>query len=153
MGHVTAQQHVAAPIETVFDAMLRVDRLPESNPFFHKVISGPSDVAGVGNHFVTEMRVLGRAFESEIDVTELVRPTLLTLVGAAPGGGHLRWTRRLSTSGEGTDVESSFDYEVPGHIAGAIADHVFLHRSIERGARHSLENFADLVESGQPPQG
>lgn len=153
MGHVTAHQHIAAPIETVFDAMLRLDRLPDSNPFFHKVISGPPDVAGVGNHFVTEMRVVGRAFESDIEVTELQRPTLLTLVGQAPGGGHLRWTRRLSASADGTDVESSFDYEVPGHVAGAIADQLFLHRSIERGARHSLENFADLVESGQPGQG
>lgn len=147
MGHVTYRHHIKAPIDLVFDHCLRADRLPESNTFFTEVhgITGP--LARVGDHFSTTMKILGRPITGEVKVTALDRPRLLTLVGTGEGGSSMTWTRRLTSAAGGTDLDIELDYELPGKILTAFADKLFVERSVERGVRHSSEDFAALVEA------
>lgn len=150
MGHIRISSHYDALIEHVFELALDAKRLPEWDPFFHEVknISGPP--GQVGSSFDTVMKVLGRPIEGHIEVTELERPRLVTLVGSAPGGGKLTWTTRYTPAGTGTDSETEVDYELPAGFLGEMADKLFAERAIEREMKHSTENFKALVEAKVP---
>lgn len=145
MGHVRLTGHVEAPIERVFEMATRADRIPEYNPMMVEVsdVSGPLD--HVGAHFKAVMRVGGRRIEGEMRLSQVERPTLVTLTGTAPGGGRLTWTRRFTPAGTGTSSIVELDYELPGGLIGGVADRLFFERAIEREARHSLENFSEIV--------
>lgn len=145
MGHVRLTGHVEAPIEHVFEMATRADRIPEYNPMMVEVsdVSGPLDQ--VGAQFRTVMRVGGRRIEGEVKVSQVERPTLITLTGTAPGGGRLTWSRRFTPAGTGTSAVVELDYELPGGLIGGLADRLFFEKAIEREARHSLENFNEIV--------
>lgn len=70
---------------------------------------------------------------------------LITLTGTAPGGGRLTWSRRFTPAGTGTSSIVELDYELPGGLIGGVADRLFFEKAIEREARHSLENFNEIV--------
>jgi uncharacterized membrane protein len=150
MGHIRISAHCEAPIEQVFELALDVKRIPEWDPFFHEIknISGPP--GQVGTSFDTVMKVLGRPIEGHMQVTEVERPRLVTLVGVAPGGGKLTWTTRFTPAGTGTDSENEVDYELPAGFLGEMADKLFAERAIERDMKHSTENFKALVEAKVP---
>ena len=65
MGYIRLDQHVAAPIEMVFDHARRADRLPAWNPFFVRVADGGSPVQHAGEQFAVEMRILGRRLTAD----------------------------------------------------------------------------------------
>ncbi len=150
MGHVRMTTHSDAPIERVFELVLDAKRLPEWNTSFNEIkdISGPFDRIGTTAEVV--MKVWGRPITGRIEVTDVVRPTLLTVVGSAPGGGKMTWTQRFTPAGTGTDAEMEIDYELPAGFLGAMADKLFVEQAIERDARHSAENFKALVEATTP---
>ncbi len=152
MGHIRISAHYEAPIEHVFELGLDAKRIPEWNTSFHEIkdITGP--LGQVGSSFDTVMKVLGRPIEGHMQVTEVERPRLVTVVGSAPGGGKLTWTTRFTPAGTGTgtDAELEVDYELPAGFLGEIADKLFAERAIEREMKHSTENFKVLVEAKVP---
>ncbi len=151
MGHIRISAHYEAPIEHVFELGLDAKRIPEWNTSFHEIkdITGP--LGQVGSSFDTVMKVLGRPIEGHMQVTELERPRLVTLVGSAAGGGKLTWTTRYTPAGTGTDAEMEVDYELPAGFLGEMADKLFAERAIERELKHWTETFTELVEAEGMP--
>lgn len=47
----------------------------------------------------------------------------------------------------GTQVTLEMEYAVPGSALGKVADRLFIERSQERAAHHTLENLKQLMES------
>jgi len=150
MGHIRIRSHYEAPIEHVFELALDVKRTPEWDVSFHEIKNIKGSPDHVGTTFDTVMKVLGRPIEGHMQVTEVERPRLVTMVGSAPGGGKLTWTTRYTPAGTGTDAEMEVDYELPAGFLGEMADKLFAERAIERDMRHSDENFKVLVEAKVP---
>jgi coenzyme Q-binding protein COQ10 len=145
MGHGTIRGHVNAPIEQVFDYAVDFNRTAEWNVSVVKMEPGPP-LARVGDRFKGTMKLAGRIYEGEGEVTAIERPRMFAFVSTSPMGGHQNWTSRLTPSGSGTDIESDIDYEVPGSILGKFADKLFIEREVQRMLDQSRDNFIAMVE-------
>jgi uncharacterized protein YndB with AHSA1/START domain len=145
MGHATIRGHVDAPIERVFDYAVDFNRTAEWNISIVEMEPGPP-LAKVGDRFKGKMKLLGRVYDGEGEVTAFERPHLLAFVSTSPMGGHQNWTSRLTPSGTGTDIEAEIDYEVPLSILGSLADKLFVERQVQRMLDQSRDNFIALAE-------
>ncbi len=145
MGKVQAHAHVEAPIEVAFDYAVDFTHTPEWNV---NVIDMTADapLAKVGDRFDGTMKLLGRTYKIEGQVTEFERPRLIAFKSTSPEGGHQDWTTTFTPAGSGTEVESVVDYEVPMNLLGAIADKLFIERTVQRSLEQSRDNFVALVE-------
>jgi uncharacterized membrane protein len=150
MSQIRMTTHFDAPIERVFDLGTDFKRFPEWNVSYSEVkqVSGPPHE--VGTKVFAVMKVLGRSIEGAGEIVEADRPRMLKMVGEGIDGGSLTSTYRFTPTDSGTDLEVSFDYELPAGIIGQIADRLFVERAIERDVRHSFENFKALVEAPAP---
>ena len=147
MGHATIRAPVNAPIEEVFDYSVDFNRTAEWNVSVVKMEPRPP-LAKVGDRFKGTMKLAGRIYEGEGEVTAIERPKMFAFVSSSPMGGHQNWTSRLTPSGSGTDIESDIEYEVPGSILGKFADKLFVEREVQRMLDQSRDNFIALAERG-----
>ena len=141
MGHAVMKGHVEAPIEQVFDYGVDFSRTAEWNVMIVEMEPRPP-LAKVGDRFKGKMKLLGRIYEGEGEVTAFDRPRMFAIKSTQPMGGHQNWTVRFTPAGTGTDFDDEIDYEVPLGIVGAVADKLFLAREIQRAMDQSGENFS-----------
>lgn len=141
MGHAVMKGHVEAPIEQVFDYGVDFSRTAEWNVMIVEMEPRPP-LAKVGDRFKGKMKLLGRIYEGEGEVTAFDRPRMFAITSTQPMGGHQNWTVHLTPSGTGTDFLDEIDYEVPLGIVGAVADKLFIGREVQRMIDQSGENFA-----------
>ena len=149
MTQLRMTAHFDAPIERVFDLATDYARYPEWSVQYEQVsgISGPPDE--VGTSFNGVIKLLGRKMAGSGEVTGVERPRYVEIVGKG-SGGTTKTVYRFTEAGSGTDAELELDYELPAGLFGKVADKLFVERSIERGLRHSLENFKAFVEEKVP---
>jgi coenzyme Q-binding protein COQ10 len=145
MGQVTLRGHVEAPIEQVFDYAVDFRHTAEWNVSVVEM-HGDKPLAKVGDRFSGRMKMFGRVYDGEGEVTIFDRPKVLAFVSTSSLGGRQDWTSRFTPAGTGTDVESMIEYEVPGSILGTIADKLFVEREIQRMLEQSRDNFKAQVE-------
>jgi uncharacterized membrane protein len=150
MTHLRLTEHFEAPIDRVFELATDFKRYPEWNVSYREIgeITGPIDQ--VGTKVFATLNVLGRPMEGWSEVVEVDRPRHLKMVGVGPQDSRLTLVYRWAPAGEGTDVESQIDYDLPAGILGAVADRLFVEGAIQRAMRHSIENFKALVEAKTP---
>jgi uncharacterized protein YndB with AHSA1/START domain len=129
-----------APIERVFDLGTDFARFPEWNISYGEVKKGDRPPHEVGTKTFAVVTVLGTSIEGTGEIVETDRPHMLRMVGEGVDGGSLTSTYGLTATDFGTDLEVSFDYELPPGIIGQIADRLFVERAIERDVRHPFEN-------------
>ena len=149
MGRARMQGHVDAPIEQVFDYGVDFSRTAEWNVMIVEMEPLPP-LAKVGDRFKGKMKLLGRIYEGDGEVTAFDRPSMFAFNGTLPMGGHQNWTVHFTPAGTGTDFLSEIDYEVPLGIVGAVADKLFIEREIQRALDHSGENFAVMAARKVP---
>jgi uncharacterized membrane protein len=142
--------HFDAPIDRVFELGTDFKRFPEWNVAYNEIkqVTGPTDQ--VGTKIYAVMQILGRFMEGSAEIVEIDRPRMLKLTGHGDKGGTLDTVYHFTPAGSGTDLAIDIDYELPAGILGHIADKLFIETAIERGVRHSLENFKALVEAPIP---
>jgi carbon monoxide dehydrogenase subunit G len=58
--------------------------------------------------------------------------------------GRARW--ELTPEGDGTRLTTTFDYSLPGGVAGRIADALIVRRMNSKSLQQALRNFAAIVE-------
>jgi uncharacterized protein YndB with AHSA1/START domain len=145
MGHARIHGHVEAPIEQVFDYAVDFDHTAEWNVSVVEMKPG-APLAKVGDRFAGTMKFLGRVYEGEGEVIAIERPMMFAFVSSSPMGGHQNWTSHLTPAGNGTDIDSEIDYEVPLGFVGAFADKLFVERQVQKMLDQSRDNFIALVE-------
>lgn len=145
MGKARMRAHVEAPIEAVFDYLADFRHTPEwVTSIIDLTAEGP--MAKVGDRFSGTMKVLGHRYTGEGQVTEFERPRLVAFASTSSEGQHQTWTTHLTPAGKGTEVDMEIDYEVPMSVLGAIADKLFIERTVQRSLDQSRDNFVSLVE-------
>jgi uncharacterized protein YndB with AHSA1/START domain len=143
------QGHVEASIEEVFDYAVDFNRTAEWNVSIVEMQPRPA-LAAVGDRFAGKMKLLGRVYEGEGEVTAFERPRMFAITSTQPMGGHQNWTVHFTPTGTGTDFLSEIDYEVPLGLVGAVADKLFIAREVQRMIDHSGENFAVMAAHKVP---
>ena len=103
-------------------------------------------LAKVGDRFAGKMKMLGRVYDGEGEVTAIERPRMFAIVSSSRMGGHENWTVHLTPAGTGTDFDCEIDYELPLSLIGAVADKLFIERQAQRMLDQSRDNFIALVE-------
>ena len=151
MGHIRETVHINAPIERVWKFINDYERVPEwqSNVLEIKDVTGvPGEVGFI---YVSELRALGRKFDSETKITKSEAPRFLEQKFHMPGTGEAVSTSVLeSTPDGGTASTFTMDYKMGTAFLGGLADRFLFERSIERDIRHSNENMKELIEAEVP---
>lgn len=150
MGHIRETFHVKAPLDVCWDIGTDANRLPEWQEGVVEVkdVTGKLDRIGAG--YTSVFQIAGRRLEGRFEVSKVESPRLMELTGTTPGGGRAKFTVRSESAGNGTDTTVEIEYDLPGGVAGTIADKLFMERALERQVRHSNENFTALCESKVP---
>lgn len=145
MGQVTIFGHVDAPIEQVFDYAVDFRHTAEWNVSVMEM-HADAPLTKVGDRFAGRMKFLGHVYDGGGEVTAIERPNMIAFVSSSPAGGHQNWSSQFTASGQGTDVKSVIDYEMPGSILGGVADKLFVEREVKRMLEQSRDNFKAIVE-------
>lgn len=144
MSSVEHSIFINAPVDTVFDALLRVEESPRWVVGLEEV----RDVTGrnVGDTFAWTFKMAG---------TLIFRGT--TTFAAIEPGRYLReegsgdlsnvWSWRLTPELSGTQVHVRIDYTVPGGaLIGGILDKLFVERQNQKDLEQSLSNLKQMLE-------
>ena len=144
MTHVAMSTRYEAPIERVFEFASDFKRYPEWNVNYVTVdqVTGPVQV-GTKIHGV--LKVLGKQIPGWGEIVEVEAPRLLKMRSENEDGWN-EIVYRFSPEPTGTKAEFEFEYELKPGLFGAIADKLFIERTIERDLRHSMENSKAFVE-------
>lgn len=145
MGHVRHIQRVEAPIEDVWALSMRVDRLPEWNPYQDvEHLTGPLDQ--VGTAFDSTLRLLGQRLAAHCTVTQVDPGRLLRITSSSPEGAS-EWTYRYEQAGGGTLCALDIEYDLGHGPVAAVLDRLLFQHALERAVRHMAENFAAIAEA------
>ena len=135
---------IEAPPEAVFRELVDLHRLSRWSTITESH-TGP-DVLELGQAFEQTIRVGGVKLATEWRCVELEAPRLVAYEATGPGGARLRMRQTVTPSSEGSRVELTVEYDLPGGVIGEVVDRLHVERRNEREAEHSLQNLKDLVE-------
>ena len=149
MGHVRLSEHINAPVDHVWDMNVSCDRLVEWNVNIVEVKDCPGRLDTVGAKATTIGRVMGRKVEGQTETIRVDKPQIFEERITGSGGIVASINTSFAAAGGGTDVTVEVDYTFPAGFFGGIAEKL-LGGSLERDARHSMENFKELCEATAP---
>jgi uncharacterized membrane protein len=149
MGHVRLNEHINAPVDHVWDMNVSCEWLAEWNVNIVEVKDCPGRLDTVGAKATTIGRVMGRKVEGQTETIRAEKPQILDERLTGSGGIVGSINTSFAAAGGGTDVTVEVDYNFPAGFFGGIAEKL-LGGSLERDARHSMENFKELCEATAP---
>jgi uncharacterized membrane protein len=149
MGHVRLSEHINAPVDHVWDMNVSCEWLAEWNVNIVEVKDCPGRLDAVGAKATTIGRVMGRKVEGQTETIRAEKPQILEERLTGSGGIVGSINTSFAAAGGGTDVTVEVDYNFPAGFFGGIAEKL-LGGSLERDARHSMENFKELCEATAP---
>jgi uncharacterized membrane protein len=149
MGHVRLNEHINAPVDHVWDMNVSCEWLAEWNVNIVEVKDCPGRLDAVGAKATTIGRVMGRKVEGQTETIRAEKPQILEERLTGSGGIVGSINTSFAAAGGGTDVTVEVDYNFPAGFFGGIAEKL-LGGSLERDARHSMENFKELCEATAP---
>lgn len=143
MRHVRVSDHIAAPLDHVWDINASCERLPEWNVNIVDVKDCQGRLDRVGARVTTVVRVFGRKIEGSQETTKADKPHAfaLKLVGAGGAKGIVDGT--FTETRGGTDATLELEYDLPMGMFAGVAEKL-LGGSIGRDLRHSMENASGL---------
>lgn len=147
MSVVTAQVHIDAPIDEVFEICMD----PALTPQWVTIVRGIHDVDDgpmrVGFRMAQTLCLRGVKFKVRWELKELDAPRLARWEGKGPARSVAIIEDRLSPDGEGTRFDYRNEFRTPFGPLGAVASNVLVGGMPEREANRSLEQLKTLVES------
>ena len=149
MGHLRVSDHINAPIDHVWEVNASCERLPEWNVTVVEVKDCQGRLDRVGAKATTVARIMGRKIDGSAETTKADKPHAFAQKLTGAGGGKASVSTTFTEAGGGTDATVELDYELPMGLFAGIAEKL-LSGSIERDARHSMENFKALCEATVP---
>lgn len=136
----------AAP-QRVWDTVMDPSRL-ELWVTAHDSVKGVSPgPVGEGEKFTQRMRLAGKRFEVDWQVTEADEPRLARWVGDGPGGSTARVCYQLAEDDGGTRFDYVNEFELPGGGLGKAAGGLLAASRGKREARRSLKSLRALLAS------
>lgn len=148
MSTVRVSIDIDAPPETVFDIMLRPDRLKDWVTIHRRVDEADEGEIGEGYTMRQTLVLRGAPFKVRWTLTRYVRPREATWEGRGPGGSYARTAYKLSEiqNRGGTHFEYENEYKAPGGLIGATASRALVGGTSEKEAKKSLERLKRLLE-------
>ncbi len=143
MAKVNKSILIKAPVEEVFSFMDAVERQPEWLPSMIEVWD-ITDWPGLGTRWNWVFKMVGLRFEGESLVSEYVRNE--RIVVETSGGIDSAWRWLFRPEDNGTRIDLTVEYNVPGFILGRIADRLVVEKLNERETESALVNIKALVE-------
>ena len=154
MAHLMHDFHVNVPVDA-FDALVKD---PRTWPTFWVGMSDPERVFGDGSP------------GTKAEFTQLMMGMKLRIVDRTveerhnpDGSTDWRWQFEGAMSGTiachhepaagGTDVTTTFDYDVPVRLGGRLVDRLFLETRMQRDFEDSMDNLRLLAETSAVPAG
>lgn len=147
MPKVRSEIEIAAPPERVWEVLVDPDRLPQYNVTIVEVSDATGRLDQVGSTYRAVTKVYGRRIEGPWEVTEVTPMHRIVQRGSGAGGASATVNGTVEPSGDGTQAAVEVDYQLPAGFVGAVANKLFVERSVERDVRHTMENLKALVES------
>jgi uncharacterized membrane protein len=157
MGHVERAIEISAPVEVVFDRLVDLDGLPAWATTVVSTKGAPPGMLLAGATFQQTIRIAGHELETQWRVVKLERPHVVAYEATGPDSSWLRMRQTVTpvSVSDGSRVEITIDYELPGGLLAQVMDRLLLERRNDEEAERSLQNLKALVErnwtqSGEP---
>jgi len=137
---------LAASPQQVWDVVMDPSRL-ELWVTAHDSVKGvkPGPVTN-GEKFTQRLRLAGKSFKVDWQVTETDEPRLARWVGEGPAGSTARVCYQLHGEDGGTRFDYVNEFELPGGALGRAAGGLLSAAPGKREARKSLERLRELLE-------
>ena len=145
MGFVHLPKRFDAPPETVFEHVVRTDRLPMWLAPIVSVSNAAERLDAVGAKMDAELKLGGRLLHTTWEVVKVDPPHSLRAIASAEEGGAADLWARLDRWDSATEMELELDYELPGGFVATVADKLFVERLITRDVMHSLETLRQMI--------
>jgi carbon monoxide dehydrogenase subunit G len=149
MFHVQVSEHIDAPIDHVWELIASCERLPEWNVVVVEIKDCPDRLDRVGATATAVGRILGRKIETTQETTRADKPHTYALKLSGAGGAKGTGTYTFSEARGGTDATLEVEGDLPMGMFAGVAEKL-LGGTLERDARHSMENFKALCEATVP---
>lgn len=146
MTKVDKSIFINAPVERVFSFMDAVERQPEWLPSMIEVwdiVGWP----GLGTRWKWNFQMAGIRFEGRSVVSEYVQNE--RIVVETKGGIDSNWLWFFRPEANGTRVDLTVEYDMPGSILGRLANKLVVEKLNEREAESALVNIKTIIE-GEP---
>lgn len=146
MNEATREVHVDAPPAAVWAVLEDVRRLPELSPSTESV-DGPPALRAVGDRFQQVVRIAGRRFRSEWEVTAIDPGTRLVIAGSVLPGTRYEMEEGIAPEAEGTRLRLTMRWRLPFGPVGRLAGRLGAERRAVDEAEQVLDGVRRLAEA------
>lgn len=145
MSHLATTIRVEAPAAAVFEVIADPARSPEWQSMLVEMGEIAGRPGGVGSSFLGYYKVAGRRLPVRFVVTAATFPTSFQVNGTTTGG-WARWTTLIESGEDGSVLNVTLEYELPGEIVASLLGMLTGNR-LEREFRRTYDNLKRLVEA------
>lgn len=146
MSMVTADIHIAAPIDTVWQTIMDPERFGDWVTIHRRTHCADSGPPRKGMEMEQTLCLRGANFKVKWKLATCDSPKKAEWVGKGPMGSHASTIYELSENGGGTDFHYVNEFKAPGGPLGAVASRVLVGGVPEREALASLERLRKMLE-------
>ena len=149
MGTIEQSVDVERPAGAVWAVLEDVRQIPVYSPSTVAVSAAPERLSTVGQRFRQTIAVLGRRFESDWIVTDLVPGRRVALDGTVGVGARYCLVEEVDPRGpDRCRLTVRITYTMPLGLLGRVAGSLGVQRRAEREAEEVLANLKRQLEAG-----
>jgi uncharacterized membrane protein len=154
MATIERSVDVERPADAVWAVLEDVRQIPVYSPSTVAVTEAPERITAAGQRFRQAIVVLGRRFESEWVVTELLPGRRVAMEGTIGVGARYCLVEEVAPQGpQRSRLTVRITFTVPGGLLGRVAEALGAQRRAQREAEQVLANLKSQLEgaSGHMP--
>ncbi len=136
---------IAAPPDAVYDLVMDPSRLGEWVTVHEELLHAPNGVLDEGDELSQKLKVAGRKFKVNWQVSTAHRPRDIEWEGRGPLGTKARVSYDLEPRGEGTCFNYVNEYDLPGGPLGKLGAKA-IERTAGKEADRTLVKLKGLLE-------
>jgi uncharacterized membrane protein len=150
MATIERSVDVQRPADEVWAVLEDVRRIPAYSPSTVAVTEAPERITAPGQRFRQAIVVLGRRFESEWVVTELLSGRRVAMEGTIGVGARYCLVEEVNPQGpERSRLTVRITFTMPGGLLGRVAEALGAQRRAQREAEQVLANLKSQLEGAR----
>jgi uncharacterized membrane protein len=154
MATIERSVDVRRPADEVWAVLEDVRRIPVYSPSTVAVTEAPERITAPGQRFRQAIVVLGRCFESEWVVTDLLPGRRVAMEGTIGVGARYCLVEEVDPQGpERSRLTVRITFTLPGGLLGRVAEALGAQRRAQREAEQVLANLKAHLESDSERRG